>query len=1266
MMKRGDRAAGKQAFRRVFHAMLAVIMVLALLPQANVMAAGAMIKIENLFVSPTRPADTDDRVDRFSINGITVEATIEGISVDQIPNLYYEITNVNTGITNTNKGNPPAVSNNGYTVTFSNVQLTEGLNRIVIKLDGANVITSQPAWAYFTPATRIESLKINGDDFVEGRIYPELMNGNIWSSLIELSGYAYNTSEVTLQLYGDPSTYPAIVYGNRFSFIADREDGAANANFRLKPGDNLITITANNPSHSFQVQKILTYDNRDAFAFGAKLSDRELVMIPTIEHDTSVTNLYLDTKVKVDITDPTSGALAYNQVTVNVGGFTQTYDLTTMTPDANLSKTDRYNVYVIEDIEIDVNLLPTNTTYHQVSFVFTNTLNPRTTSYPYLGFYYVDPNKPYIEYVARKTGVADQVGTRMSQTAITEISEQPVTFFVYGDSKLQGVNVYLGDYKPGDTPVATATRDANNKIAFQLEGLNSGQQILTIIPFDASNAENEAGKHEYRIQVNTAPYVIFSNVYDGMVIDSLDKLQLTATDCIGGQPCIAILGRLVNVPQSELGNIKVFLNSVDITSSLKTDAATRRINVLISPDDTQPNYLKEGRNSLTIELYLNNVRAATSKLELFKFTQAAPAIVSFEIDQNSTNPSFTEGSVPGTYFTTEKTVTLYGTIANVDTISLRVQRTDDDGKQVVLYELYKDPADNGNFQRQTGTPAEPISNAVLFDYNQLRRDGFRTVPIELTGRGDTVIELFVTNDETNITVTRMITITRNANPYSIVYPQTYMVQGIPNANINSNYSIIEIEAEYADRIEFGKGEYAVYDSVREVFRYEVQNLKPGTNKINFTVYAGADKISGTLVLNYLNQPIVGAQYKTKLSNRIRVFDNKLELNFPRGTSLMRKGGDGYPNQYLTNDRMILFGIADELNGQIDPIRDPAMGSVLPIFTNRDPRFQTASELYWIDAGIIRWNTDLEEAYRGSGQLPHTGLYYLIRQQADLVVPTQRAELTIKYDESIVDEAWRYLTVFQFNILEDKNGVPAGRWVNLGGVVDTKKKTITVPIDSFGYFQVMYMDQSFDDIIVHNWARNELDTMFAKGYMEPKSPPSLFMPNDPITRGEFLTLLMKLYSDVYPLNYKGEPTFSDVFWNNSASTAYLYDYRYIETAARAGIVRGTGGGRFNPGDAISREDAAAMIARAANLKLESNETKVLNSLQKSFTDGAAIKYYHRSSVEAVVKAGLMTGKPHSVVGNEKQTYYFDPLAPITRAEAAAIAIRILQNEKKIPK
>src|SRR5690606_29521751 len=197
--------------------------------------------------------------------------------------------------------------------------------------------------------------------------------------------------------------------------------------------------------------------------------------------------------------------------------------------------------------------------------------------------------------------------------------------------------------------------------------------------------------------------------------------ELVAGDCVAGGPCIAVAGRLVNVPEPELANVRVYMNDVNITSSLRTDAATRRFNILISPDDTQSNALLEGRNVLTLEIYMSGLRRATSTVEIFKFTHAAPAVGDFLIDQDSTNPKYTEGSVPGTYFTSERTVTFYGSMTNVDEISLRVLRTEDDGEQVTLYELYRDPTDSGSFARQVGTVANPISNAVLFDNDTFSR-----------------------------------------------------------------------------------------------------------------------------------------------------------------------------------------------------------------------------------------------------------------------------------------------------------------------------------------------------------------------------------------------------------------------------------------------------------------------------------------------------------------------------------------------------------------
>src|SRR5690606_6206937 len=110
--------------------------------------------------------------------------------------------------------------------------------------------------------------------------------------------------------------------------------------------------------------------------------------------------------------------------------------------------------------------------------------------------------------------------------------------------------------------------------------------------------------------------------------------------------------------------------------------------------------------------------------------------------------------------------------------------------------------------------------------------------------------------------------------------------------------------------------------------------------------------------------------------RLRLFDNQLELRFERNTSHMRKGGgfDLSKEQYLSNNRRILFGIANDLNGEIDPILDPARAPVLPTFTSeRSDRYQTASPLYWIDAGEIPMeNVNLEDAYNGTGKLPFSG------------------------------------------------------------------------------------------------------------------------------------------------------------------------------------------------------------------------------------------------------------------------------------------------------
>ena len=93
----------------------------------------------------------------------------------------------------------------------------------------------------------------------------------------------------------------------------------------------------------------------------------------------------------------------------------------------------------------------------------------------------------------------------------------------------------------------------------------------------------------------------------------------------------------------------------------------------------------------------------------------------------------------------------------------------------------------------------------------------------------------------------------------------------------------------------------------------------------------------------------------------------------------------------------------------------------------------------------------------------------------------------------------------------------------------------------------------------------------------------------------------------------------------------------------------------------------MIARAAELKLTGDEAKSLIALQKLFTDAGNIDFYARASIEAVTKANLIEGKENVLIqGQKKTTLRFDPIENLTRAEAATIAIRVMKQQKKLPK
>ncbi|MFC3772164.1 S-layer homology domain-containing protein [Paenibacillus sp. GCM10012303] len=949
--------------------------------------------------------------------------------------------------------------------------------------------------------------------------------------------------------------------------------------------------------------------------------------------------------------------LLYNgQPVGNPFSYTNSGAASKLSENSSWSRPGRYKVY---DFSADLTIPSDRNQVVQFRFYNMSDDDVPATSF---NFSYVDPNLPYVEYV-------ESNNVRLSDASTNTLSELPAVIKIYANKLTQGMNVYVGEYLASSTPSDTLTGDTSGAVynVFTLtlpETTPNGSRKITLVPKTTAtndkNGENLSGRKSYDFIVTNTPYIILNNVYNGMVV----KNPGTDITCSRGGGCVS--GRIVNIPipDGTSNKVEIYVNeAINTTAIFDGNTFTFMLGAL-----------NEGRNKIKFNIIINSVLVATSEYEIFQFSTDAPEFLSIKPIETGDVKKFVPGTTPELFATSESFVSFSGQFANGSDIRITTRTIDENNLSVVKFDR--------RFGAGFGTAEPAANNPNYFRSINGAVGQFESNLIPLAPKGQTVFEFSVTN-ASGVTVTRTITIVREPLPYVIKSPVlTKNTNGEDQATINSNYLEIELEAEGATSVVFGK-EAAVEREVndngikKKRYYYEVKDLKSGKNSIKFTVNRGKDKINGSFVLYNVNTTVDGAQFKTALKPTMTAFNGEVTLKFPRGTNFMRNDENAV-NKYLTSDRKILFGIANSFDGRVDKYKHPApydnqysnpnpmisgLGKLM--LTEPTARFRPAGNLIWIDAGTIKeTETDMVKALSGSGRLPYDQEEFYVRNGKDQVIPTQRGTLTLKYDPAIRDDAWKYLTVYHFDIYEDYTGIVQWRWKNIGGVVDAAKNTITVPVDTFGYYQVMYMEHSFDDVTGHPWARNELDTLYARGVMSNQES-SNFVPNAPITRGEFATMLVKIFD--IPLQYSDVPTFTDVTRVNLLTR--LYDYKYIETAAKAGIVRGAAQGRFMPDNAISRQDAAVMIARAANLKLpsEADQNKLIASLRKAFTDADNIDVYARTAVEAVEKAGFIEGKENVLLqGQKKATVRFDPLETFTRAEASVVAMRVMRSQGKVPK
>lgn len=176
---------------------------------------------------------------------------------------------------------------------------------------------------------------------------------------------------------------------------------------------------------------------------------------------------------------------------------------------------------------------------------------------------------------------------------------------------------------------------------------------------------------------------------------------------------------------------------------------------------------------------------------------------------------------------------------------------------------------------------------------------------------------------------------------------------------------------------------------------------------------------------------------------------------------------------------------------------------------------------------------------------------------------------------------------------------------------------------------------FKDVNGH-WAKDSIGSLISKGVVS-GYPDYTFRPDGKVTRGEYVTMLNKVFS----LSRTGDISFSDV-------DSSLWCYDAIKVAVGEGYTSGYPDNTFRPNSTVTRAEAAVFTAKILNADISSTSTRFIDDIPD----------WARGAVAFAASKGYLSGYPDGT---------FNPEKPITRAESAVIFNNILNSYKKeVPK
>ncbi|WP_218828210.1 S-layer homology domain-containing protein [Paenibacillus sp. SSG-1] len=1247
--------------------------------------SGTQINRNNVYISSTSTLTVTGVYSQVSEN--TLKAKVEQLSSKKISDdgNGNEIIEWVTDPTHFKDGSiTPDTSTTAQKFKATNLPLFPGFNKITFSGSLNGVTHSDVFYVLYDQIPYINDLKMTGTSLGEVPLN-EGSEAVSDKEMISIQGEVRNATDVTVSVNsGTPLTSTLLPSGKFFS-----------SGIKLDSGLNVITINIKNGSDTMSITRnVYYYTKKTPFvSINLNYNSKDYILVDNVPTVTDGASPAVDHgKLTAVVILEDAGDTFANKGTVTVNGSSPTglnvdKDMPILVP--NSTKV----AYRIVTLSMDTPKFTDSTSYKLV-VNYGNTSSAYDIAYKYLGKVVGIEDIQYLKGAEEANGNVDL--TKVSKLPLNEVDSSTFYILVKADQELpnQPDPVLEAEYVPSGQSISVqymGPGSNNSEKVFKVTGLSSGQQKVQF-HFKDSSAN----------YVATISYAIKNNIY----VENVRNGQVYEMDS-STKKSINIRGEYREFDKLE--KAELFINGSESEKrgvTLGVNDANRKFNLDLTVDTDGPlyygenkikfvGYSKDGRGNTTTvftELRIYIVDTNVANITVFHPTlsvETPPSFDGLSLKELTDNPILNKitASSPEFVYKDDKyetsqlkySLVVQGNGAKYVNLNLGTQKFFSSAENNEI-DLTRTDQQDTKYIRGTINYNNQTLNYEMAVYNGRFVLRINDIPFETLGSQVFNLELI---NNTGARATQRLEITRVAEAFRILSPKATVDNRIV---VNKNFVRFDIEAEGADKVLIGKEEATKRTDMNNRFVLDYVGLKPDKNNtVKIQVVRGKDTITQSIDIYYAGAVTVNSEYMTeKPATKYTAFNKALNLSFPKGTVLTSANVNVGEVAKFYPDNKLLFGIADPKDGVVERKNDygnvinmnkddrtPQGNTVIPLaedllepFTSmiQNYNFTRVSDIYWISGGLGEHGNVNSADYipPSNGLPPHAYEYqntkYNFKESAELqpdrkIVPSQRGTLTLGFNKSVVDEAGTTVTVFRFT--DD------ARWENVGGVVDTKNNTITVPFDDFGYYVVMKQSRGFDDITKHPWARNILNALYAKGIMV-NVQSSVFGADDLTTRGEFATLLVKGLN--IPLNFdKNVQTFFDV---DPAAKTDTWDFEHIETAARAGIVTGIGEGNFGVFEPITREDAAVMVARAMKLKLAANDDKLKATLDKSFLDSGKIGIYARPAIVAVTKAKVMSGEAVTLPGQKKASYNFNPQGSMTRAEAGKIAVELFKKSSKI--